>query len=115
MSVFLQVRACVWCVGGCGFPPAPKGEQGDCRRAGACPARVDLPCRPPSPTDPSTHPPFPPFSPPSLSARPPSLPAHPPRGLLQGAAATFRAFDSQGSGRISVDFSQFVYAASNCM
>jgi hypothetical protein len=35
--------------------------------------------------------------------------------MLQGAARTFHAFDAQRTGRISLDFSQFVYAASNVM
>ncbi|GAB4817232.1 hypothetical protein N2152v2_004278 [Parachlorella kessleri] len=33
--------------------------------------------------------------------------------FLQSASATFRAFDSQQTGRITMDFSQFVYACSN--
>jgi hypothetical protein len=33
----------------------------------------------------------------------------------QGAARTFHAFDAQRTGRITLDFSQFVYAASNVM
>lgn len=34
--------------------------------------------------------------------------------FLQCAANTFRAFDSQGGGRITLDFNQFLYAAANC-
>lgn len=35
--------------------------------------------------------------------------------FLQGAGRTFHAFDAQRTGRITLDFSQFVYAASNVM
>ncbi|PRW44941.1 Coiled-coil domain-containing 40 isoform C [Chlorella sorokiniana] len=35
--------------------------------------------------------------------------------FLQGAARTFHAFDPQRSGRVTLDFSQFVYAASNVL
>ena len=38
-----------------------------------------------------------------------------PLDRLQGAARTFHAFDAQRTGRITLDFSQFVYAASNVM
>ncbi len=33
--------------------------------------------------------------------------------FLQGATATFQAFDAQQQGRITLDYNQFVYAASN--
>lgn len=33
--------------------------------------------------------------------------------FLKSAAATFAAFDPQQAGRITLDFSQFIYAASN--
>lgn len=35
--------------------------------------------------------------------------------FLQGAGRTFHAFDAHRAGRISLDFSQFVYAAANVM
>ena len=34
--------------------------------------------------------------------------------FLRSAVNTFKAFDPQGSGRVSMDFSQFIYAASHC-
>lgn len=34
--------------------------------------------------------------------------------FLRCAANSFQAFDSGRSGRVNLDFSQFVYAASNC-
>ena len=33
---------------------------------------------------------------------------------LRSMAATFRAFDPQQTGHVSMDFSQMVYAFSNC-
>ncbi len=33
--------------------------------------------------------------------------------FLQGATATFQAFDVQRQGRITLDYNQFVYAASS--
>lgn len=33
--------------------------------------------------------------------------------FLQSATATFQAFDPQRQGRITLDYNQFVYAASN--
>lgn len=34
--------------------------------------------------------------------------------FLRSAVNTFKAFDPQGSGRVNMDFSQFIYAASHC-
>jgi len=34
--------------------------------------------------------------------------------VLRSMAATFRAFDPQQSGRVSMDFNQMIYAFSNC-
>ena len=34
--------------------------------------------------------------------------------FLRSAVNVFKAFDSQGSGRVNMDFSQFIYAASHC-
>ena len=34
--------------------------------------------------------------------------------FLRSAAQTFRAFDNSGSGRVNLDFNQFVYATANC-
>lgn len=34
--------------------------------------------------------------------------------VVANTPLTLQAFDPQGSGRISLDFSQFIYAASNC-
>lgn len=33
--------------------------------------------------------------------------------FLESCTATFRAFDPQGSGRVSMDMQQFIYAASH--
>lgn len=34
--------------------------------------------------------------------------------FLRNTAAIFQAFDTMRSGRVSMDYNQFVYAASNC-
>lgn len=34
--------------------------------------------------------------------------------FLKSSAAMFQAFDSQRSGRVNLDYNQFIYAAANC-
>lgn len=34
--------------------------------------------------------------------------------FLRNTAAIFQAFDTSRQGRVSMDYNQFVYAASNC-
>ena len=34
--------------------------------------------------------------------------------FLRNTAANFQAFDTSRQGRVSMDYNQFVYAASNC-